>query len=161
PETDFVFPFQDHSAPAPVSTWSQDQGVDVFLRGRGGPWCGSISNPIRRDGPVLVAVASGTIVGEGIGGFGPAAPVLPVRHGPLAGMYVYYGHSSGDLVPVGAHVQQGQPIAHVGCGIVGISDEPHAEIGMYGSYPGVPPCNPGCHGSATSAAMLHWLLATK
>jgi hypothetical protein len=160
PETDFVFPFQDHHAPAPSSVWTQDQGVDVFLRDRGAPWCGSIDHPIRRDGPVLAAVASGTIVGEGINGFGPSAPILHVDHGALKGMYVYYGHSSGDLVPVGAHVQQGQPITHIGCGIVGISDEPHVEIGMYGSYPGVPPCNPGCHGSSTSAAMLHWLLKT-
>jgi hypothetical protein len=160
PLRDFVFPFQDHAATSPLSTWTQDQGVDVFLANRGANACGSISNPFTRDGPVLVAVASGTIVGEGIGGFGPSAPILHVDQGPLAGMYVYYGHTSGDLVPVGAHVRQGQPITHVGCGIVGISNEPHVEIGMWPSYPGVPPCGPGCRGSSTSGAMMHWLLTT-
>jgi hypothetical protein len=160
-ERDFVFPFQDHAAPSPPSTWTQDQGVDVFLRNRGADACGSISQPSRRDGPVLVAVAAGTIVGEGIGGFGPSAPVLHVERGPLTGMYVYYGHTSGNLVGVGAHVAQGQPITHVGCGIVGQSNEPHVEIGMGPSYPGLTPCGPGCHGSSTSAAMMHWLLTTR
>jgi ribosomal protein L24E len=160
-ERDFVFPFEDHAAPAPASAWTQDQGVDVFLKNRGADACGSISQPSRRDGPVLVAVAAGTIVGEGIGGFGPSAPVLHVEHGPLTGMYVYYGHTSGDLVGVGAHVVQGQPLTHVGCGVVGQSNEPHVEIGMGPSYPGLTPCGAGCHGSPTSAAMLHWLRTTQ
>jgi hypothetical protein len=159
-ERDFAFPFADHSAPSPPSTWTQDQGVDVFLQNRGANACGSISQPTQRDGPVLVAVAQGTIVGEGINGFGPSAPILHVERGPLTGMYVYYGHASGNLVGVGAHVAQGQPITHVGCGIVGRSDEPHVEIGMASSYPGVPPCSSGCHGSSTSGTMMHWLLAT-
>jgi hypothetical protein len=145
---------------APPSTWVEDQGVDMFLQHRGADACGSISQPSQPDGPVLVAVASGTIVGAGIDGFGPSAPVLHVEQGSLAGMYVYYGHSSGNLVPVGAHVTQGQPITHIGCGIVGISDEPHVEIGMAPSYPGVPPCGPGCHSSSTSGAMLRLLLLT-
>jgi hypothetical protein len=160
-EHDFVFPFADHAAPSPPSTWTQDHGVDMFLRNRGANACGSISQPARRDGPVLVAVATGTIVGAGIGGFGPSAPVLHVEHGPLTGMYVYYGHTSGNLVGVGAHVGQGQPITHVGCGIVGHSNEPHVEIGMAASYPGLPPCRSGCSGSSTSGAMMSRLLATR
>ena len=158
---DFVFPFADHTAPAPASTWTQDQGVDIFLQNRGANACGSISQPNRRDGPVLVAVATGTIVGEGIDGFGPSAPILHVERGALTGMYVYYGHTSGNLVSVGTHVVQGQAITHVGCGIVGRSDEPHLEIGMASSYPGTPPCGSACHGSSTSGAMMHWLLGTR
>ena len=160
-ERDFVFPFADHSAPAPPSTWTQDQGVDIFLQNRGANVCGSISQPTQPDGPVLVAVADGTIVGEGIDGFGPSAPILHVERGPLTGMYVYYGHASGDLVAVGTHVTQGQPITHVGCGIVGRSDEPHLEIGMAPNYPGVPACGSGCRGSSTSAAVMQLLLATR
>jgi len=154
-ERDFVFPFAQASDVAPPSVWRPDQGVDMFLVDRGAQACHG-----QRDGPLLVAVASGTIVGEGINGFGPWAPVLHVERGPLAGMYVYYGHTTGDLVPVGAHVEQGQPITHVGCGSVGRSDEPHLEIGMSAAFPGVPPCGSGCHGSATCGTMMRWLLAT-
>jgi hypothetical protein len=160
-ERAFVFPFADWRVTVPASGWKPDQGVDIFLQGRGTPYCGSISAPARRDGPVEVAVAAGTIVGAGISGFGPTAPILHVERGPLTGMYVYYGHSSGNLVGVGVHVVQGQPITHAGCGIVGLSDEPHLEIGMSATYPGVPPCTSRpCHSSATSGAMLSWLLAS-
>ena len=76
---DFMFPFQDHGAVAPPSTWVEDQGVDMFLQHRGADVCGSISQPSRPDGPVLVAVASGTIVGEGIDGFGPVRADLARR----------------------------------------------------------------------------------
>jgi hypothetical protein len=150
---DFVFPYQDKSMAVGPSSWTQDQGVDILLSAKGNSVCaGGGSN-----GPVLVAVASGTIVGAGISGFGPSAPILHVDQGPLAGMYVYYGHSAGNIVPVGTHVTQGQPITHIGCGIVGLSTAPHVEIGMYGSYPGVPPCHAPC---GTSNAMLHWLLSS-
>lgn len=115
----FVFPFPK-GAPgvAPTGAWSPDQGVDI-------------SAPA---GTPELAVGSGTIVQEGIGGFGPNAPILkldtPLQspQGPL--QYVYYGHAGPDTVPVGAHVQAGQQITEVGAGIVGISSGPHLELGL-------------------------------
>jgi murein DD-endopeptidase MepM/ murein hydrolase activator NlpD len=91
-----------------------DQGVDYSAPG----------------GTPLYAMGSGTIIQEGISGFGPNAPVLQITSGPLAGRTVYYGHSGPDLVPVGTHVVQGQQISSVGNGIVGISTGPHLEIGF-------------------------------
>ena len=94
---------------------SVDQGVDYIAPG----------------GTPLYAMGPGIIIKSGISGFGPSCPVLLITGGPLAGRMVYYGHSGPNLVPVGAHVSQGQQISIVGYGIVGRSTAPHLEVGFY------------------------------
>lgn len=113
--TAFTFPFLRSAKIS--SHWTLDQGVDIAAPG----------------GTPLLAVGSGTIVQEGIGGFGPNAPILkldtPLSVNGKTLDYVYYGHTGSDLVPVGAHVSAGQQISEVGAGIVGISTGPHLELG--------------------------------
>jgi murein DD-endopeptidase MepM/ murein hydrolase activator NlpD len=135
----WVFPIAPASAALPVTAWTLDQGVDIGTHGNA---CGQAVH--------VVAVDDGLVVREGLQGFGPSAPVIRLERGPDRGRYVYYGHTSSPLVPVGAHVVRGQPIAEIGCGSVGYSSGPHLELGI--SAPGGGACCPGWRDTSPALA---------
>jgi murein DD-endopeptidase MepM/ murein hydrolase activator NlpD len=127
-----VFPLPKGSVVGPGS-WSPDDGVDISAPG---------------DTPEY-AVCSGTIVGHGIGGFGPWAPILHCDSSVGGYSYVYYGHAGpANQLPIGTHVGAGEVMSSVGPGIVGISTGPHIEIGFCDSSGN--PLGPGTAGTMMS-----------
>jgi uncharacterized protein with LGFP repeats len=85
------------------------------------------------------AMGDGVVVGNGINGFGPWAPIVQINDGPLAGRFVYYGHAGPDGLVRGGGVANGQQVSSIGAGIVGISTGPHLEVGFWCPLAGQPP----------------------
>ncbi len=128
----FVFPLPKGSVVGPGS-WTPDDGVDMAAPGNTPEY----------------AVCSGTIVGHGIGGFGPWAPILHCDSSVGGYSYVYYGHAGPEnQLPVGTHVSAGEVMSSIGPGIVGISTGPHIEIGFCDASGN--PLGPGTAGAMMS-----------
>jgi murein DD-endopeptidase MepM/ murein hydrolase activator NlpD len=138
----WAFPIQPVAVALAPQGWTEDQGIDIATAHGA---CGNAA--------IEVALTAGTVVREGISGFGPSAPVIRIDAGPYAGWYVYYGHAAPALVTVGEHVLAGQPVAEVGCGIVGLSSGPHLEIGL--TPPGGSTC---CPAPGETAPVMNGLL---
>ena len=128
----FVFPLPKGSVVGPGS-WTPDDGVDMAAPGNTPEY----------------AVCSGTIVGHGIGGFGPWAPILHCDSSVGGYSYVYYGHAGPEnQLPVGTHVSAGEVMSSIGPGIVGMSTGPHIEIGFCDASGN--PLGPGTAGAMMS-----------
>jgi murein DD-endopeptidase MepM/ murein hydrolase activator NlpD len=138
----WAFPIQPVAVALAPQGWTEDQGIDIATAHGA---CGNAA--------IEVALTAGTVVREGISGFGASAPVIRIDAGPYAGWYVYYGHAAPALVTVGEHVLAGQPVAEVGCGIVGLSSGPHLEIGL--TPPGGSTC---CPAPGETAPVMNGLL---